>query len=78
MIRHHSSYLLTRTSDYQRTECHPLGIAFLEVLAAVMELKMLGLEILEDHPLAFAQTCTIWRCDKGMREPICFVTVMFL
>ncbi len=49
MIRHHSSYLLTRTSDYQHMECHPLGIALLEVLATVTELKMLRLEILEDH-----------------------------
>ncbi len=45
---------LTHASDYQRTEteCDPFGVALLEVLATVTELKimMLGLEILEDHP----------------------------
>ncbi len=41
-----------RASGYQRTETEgdPLGVALLEMLAAVTESKMLGLEILEDHP----------------------------
>ncbi len=39
-------------SSYQRTETEgdPLGVALLEMLAAVTESKMLGLEILEDPP----------------------------